>query len=71
MSTAEVITPDLPQATTQHCLLNTHCLAMGLGIIVLLVIIKKYFSGGQYKQRNIDLTGKHALVTGGNSGIGA
>lgn len=46
-------------------------MAVGLGIIVILFIIKRYFSGGQYKQKNVDLTGKYAVVTGGNSGIGA
>lgn len=38
---------------------------------VIIVILKAYFRGGQFNVPEIDLTGKYAIVTGGNSGIGA
>jgi hypothetical protein len=33
--------------------------------------LKKYFNGGSFNIPNINLKGKNAIVTGGNSGIGA
>lgn len=40
-------------------------------VIPLIVILKLYFRGGQYTIPKVDLSGKYAVVTGGNSGIGA
>lgn len=39
--------------------------------IVILILLKSFFRGGQFDIPKIDLTGKYAIVTGGNSGIGA
>jgi hypothetical protein len=44
---------------------------VGTLFIVVVVILKTYLRGGQFKIPNVDLTGKFAVVTGGNSGIGA
>ena len=49
---------------------NKH-LALAGGVIVFLYALKQFFNGGVYKKRNIDLSTKTAIVTGGNSGIGA
>lgn len=40
-------------------------------VIALLVAVKLYFNGGIFKLTKVDLSGKTAIVTGGNSGIGA
>lgn len=40
-------------------------------VIAILVAIKIYFNGGVFKHSKVDLSGKSAIVTGGNSGIGA
>lgn len=40
-------------------------------IVIALVLLKKYFSGGVFNIPNVDLSDKYAIVTGGNSGIGA
>ena len=40
-------------------------------ILILLSLLKKYFSGGVFNIPNTDLSDKYAVVTGGNSGIGA
>ena len=42
-----------------------------LGLVFVLYLVKKYMSGGVYQQRKLDLSGKTAVITGGNSGIGA
>lgn len=39
--------------------------------VPIVVLLKLYFRGGQYTIPKVDLTGKYAVVTGGNSGIGA
>ena len=46
-------------------------LAICGGFVVVLAIIKKHFSGGVYQQKVGNLAGKFAVITGGNSGIGA
>ena len=46
-------------------------LALAIATIVLLVLLKKYFNGGLFKYNTVELNGKYAVVTGGNSGIGA
>ena len=46
-------------------------LAIAGGSLVFLYALKQYFNGGVYKKKNIDLSTKTAIVTGGNSGIGA
>ena len=49
----------------------TH-LIIGLSIFtVLVVLLKSYFRGGQFNITEADLSKKCAIVTGGNSGIGA
>jgi NAD(P)-dependent dehydrogenase (short-subunit alcohol dehydrogenase family) len=40
-------------------------------VIVALYFIKQHFRGGKYRHQDIDLKGKTAVITGGNSGIGA
>lgn len=40
-------------------------------IIIILFFLKRYFNGGVFNSPKIDLSGKYAVVTGGNSGIGA
>ena len=42
-----------------------------MGLVFVLYLLKIYFSGGVYRERKIDLKGKYAVITGGNSGIGA
>jgi short-subunit dehydrogenase len=39
--------------------------------VIVLILLKKYFSGGVFNIPNVDLSDKYAVVTGGNSGIGA
>jgi short-subunit dehydrogenase len=39
--------------------------------LVVLVLLKRYFSGGVFNIPKVDLSDKYAVVTGGNSGIGA
>ena len=51
--------------------LTTKTLGICGSVVVVLVLLKKYFNGGVYKQTVQDLSGKYAVVTGGNSGIGA
>lgn len=46
-------------------------LGIGIPVTVLLVLLKKYFNGGVFGVDSIDLKGKYAVITGGNSGIGA
>ena len=59
----------LQQLLTQEKLL----LLLGIAIptTVVLVLLKKYFNGGVFGIDSIDLKGKFAVITGGNSGIGA
>lgn len=40
-------------------------------LVVVVTLLKIFFRGTQFQIPEIDLTGKYALVTGGNSGIGA
>lgn len=40
-------------------------------IVAVLLAIKQYFRGTQFTGPKADLAGKYAVVTGGNSGIGA
>ena len=42
-----------------------------VGLLFLCYLLKQYFNGGVYQQKNINLKGKFAVITGGNSGIGA
>ena len=39
--------------------------------ISIIALVKNYFNGGSFSIPNISLKGKTAVVTGGNSGIGA
>ena len=39
--------------------------------VIGIIAIKKFFNGGSFNTPNINLKGKNAVVTGGNSGIGA
>jgi hypothetical protein len=39
-------------------------------LIILLRVLKRYFSGPTFNTSAYDLKGKYAVVTGGNSGIG-
>jgi NADPH:quinone reductase-like Zn-dependent oxidoreductase len=39
--------------------------------LAILVVLKNHFRGGQFNIPKVDLSGKYAVVTGGNSGIGA
>ena len=41
-----------------------------LSSVIILYITNRYFSGGQFNGHRPDLSGKYAVVTGGNSGIG-
>lgn len=43
---------------------------IGILIILLLLLMKIFFIGGKNCRFNTDLTGKIAIVTGANSGIG-
>lgn len=40
-------------------------------ITTILVLLKNYFKGGICNITTLDLKGKYAVITGGNSGIGA
>jgi hypothetical protein len=42
-----------------------------LTFVIVVVLLKRYFRGGQFALPEVDLQGKYAVVTGGNSGIGA
>lgn len=51
---------------------SLQCVAMyAVPIVIVLILFKKYFSGGVFNIPNVDLSDKYAVVTGGNSGIGA
>ena len=41
-----------------------------VGVIILIYVMNRYFSGGQYKGKKPDLKGYNAVITGGNTGIG-
>ncbi len=59
-----------PSTISECCTIR--CAAIAIGILAFLIIVKKYFSGGVFKPSgDIDLAGKTAIITGGNSGIGA
>lgn len=49
--------------------ITANCLAISGGLVLLLTSIKYYMAGGKCKI-NKDLTGKVAVITGGNTGIG-
>ena len=51
--------------------LTTYFLLIAGAVVLVLCLIKYHFRGGKYHQDQIDLSGKNALITGGNSGIGA
>jgi hypothetical protein len=45
---------------------------LGVLVIATLILLKKYFNGGVFlPSSEINLQGFHAVITGGNSGIGA
>jgi hypothetical protein len=46
-------------------------LLIAVTVTTILVLLKKYFNGGKCNITTIDLKGKYAVITGGNSGIGA
>ena len=63
---------DFSQITSLLHTTPWHCWALAFAILAsALFVAKSYFSGGIYKQTPIDLSAKYAVVTGGNSGIGA
>ena len=41
-----------------------------VGVIVLLYVLNRYFSGFKYNEEKPNLKGFVAIVTGGNAGIG-
>ena len=45
-------------------------IAYVVGLIVLLYVMDRYFSGAKYNGNKPNLTGYLAVITGGNSGIG-
>ncbi len=53
--------------------LSTGELTLTYAVVPLLslVLLKLYFRGGRFSIPKVDLSGKYAVVTGGNSGIGA
>jgi hypothetical protein len=51
--------------------INKRHLAIAGASLLALYGLKQYFNGGVYKKRVLDLSSKTAIVTGGNSGIGA
>ena len=53
------------------CGFSLKTLLIATAFITLLVLLKKYVNGGTFSIPNISLKGKTAVVTGGNSGIGA
>jgi NAD(P)-dependent dehydrogenase (short-subunit alcohol dehydrogenase family) len=64
------ITPLL--ATPLCCDYTLQDLLIFTSILVLAVLVlKAFFRGGHFKVPKVDLAGKYAVVTGGNSGIGA
>lgn len=62
--------PSTIQATLHHIYEN-HFTLVVLAVIIFIGLLKLYFRGTQYNIPNVDLKGKYAIVTGGNSGIGA
>ena len=44
---------------------------IALTVTTILVLLKKFFNGGVCNITTLDLKGKYAVITGGNSGIGA
>ena len=44
--------------------------AICLGIAVLIYFFKRYVDGPVFAEKDVDLKGKVAVVTGGNGGIG-
>lgn len=64
--------PEAIQKYTDFTNCSLQCVLMyAVPILIVLVLLKKYFSGGVFNIPNVDLTDKYAVVTGGNSGIGA
>lgn len=62
----EIIASNIQQSCTLTCILM-----YAVPILIILALLKKYFSGGVFNIPDTDLSGKYAVVTGGNSGIGA
>lgn len=50
---------------------NTYYLITSTLVVVALYLLKKHFNGGICRIADADLSGKRAVVTGGNGGIGA
>ncbi|XP_058832542.1 retinol dehydrogenase 12-like [Topomyia yanbarensis] len=46
------------------------CLAAGIVSFALVYFVRKYFQGGQFKNKDIRLDAKVVIITGANSGIG-
>ncbi|XP_055628991.1 retinol dehydrogenase 12-like isoform X2 [Toxorhynchites rutilus septentrionalis] len=46
------------------------CLAGGILTFALIYFVRKYFQGGQFKNKDIRLDAKVVIITGANSGIG-
>ena len=45
---------------------------MVAAVLLLLILLKQYFNGGWFNiPKTLSLKGKRAVITGGNSGIGA
>jgi len=40
-------------------------------VVIVLVLLKQHFNGGICSITEVNLQGKYAVITGGNSGIGA
>ena len=54
---------------TDHDFTNLLTKFLIFGIVV--VLLKRYFRGRQFNIPKVNLEGRYAVVTGGNSGIGA
>ena len=54
------------------CGCGYEALAVAAGVLLVLVLLKRYFNGGWFHvPKGLSLSGKRAVITGGNSGIGA
>ncbi|EAT34252.1 AAEL013483-PA [Aedes aegypti] len=61
---------DMAQKTDDSFMISSICLASGILIFAFVYFVRKFFQGGQFKNKDIRLDAKVVIITGANSGIG-